>query len=165
MTTQLQKMLLKIPVNTHATISVMLLCWFVYTKALFGLEGWLKKTLQRKIIVMDSHYAYNLKKLKSDSNTSVFLWICKTFKNNYFVMFCRCFFLFCYFFVFFFCFCFCFVFLTLWTPLIYQGFTMSLQYKRYVRTLLKRYLLKHVLFLFWNAFLYGILLRGFFVTK
>ena len=165
MTAQLQKMLLKIPVNTHATISVMLLCWFVYTKALFGLEGWLKKTLQRKIIVMDSRYAYNLKKLKSDSNTSVFLWICKTFKNNYFVMFCRCFLLFCYFFVVFFCFCFCFVFLTLWTPLIYQGFTMSLQYKRYVRTLWRRYLLKHVLFLFWNSFLYGILLRGFFVTK
>ena len=106
MTAQLQKMLLKIPVNTHATISVMLLCWFVYTKALFGLEGWLKKTLQRKIIVMDSRYAYNLKKLKSDSNTSVFLWICKTFKNNYFVMFCRCFFLFCYFFGFFFVFVF-----------------------------------------------------------
>ena len=101
MTAQLQKLLLKIPVNTHATISIMLLCWFVYTKALFGLEGWLKKTLQRKIIVMDSRYAYNLKKLKSDSNTSVFLWISKTFKNNYFVMFCRCFFLFCYFFVFF----------------------------------------------------------------
>ena len=53
--------------NTHATISVMLVWQIVYVEALFDFEG---NILHRKILVMDSLYACNF--FKSDSNTGVF---------------------------------------------------------------------------------------------
>ena len=45
--------------NTNATISVMLVCQFVYAEPLFDFEGWLEKAVHRKILVMDCLYACN----------------------------------------------------------------------------------------------------------
>ena len=45
---QLRKMFCKIPLNTHAIISVMLLCSFVYAEALFDFEG------DQKIVVLEN---------------------------------------------------------------------------------------------------------------
>ena len=56
---QLRKMFLKIPMNTHATISATLVCSFVYAEVLLGFEGWLEKTLHRKMLVTESLYTYN----------------------------------------------------------------------------------------------------------
>ena len=43
--------------DTHATISVLLVCQFVYAEALLDFKGWLEKTLHKKALVMDSLYA------------------------------------------------------------------------------------------------------------
>ena len=56
---QFRKMFRKIPMNTHATISVMLVCQFAYAEALLDFKGWLEKTLHKKALVMDSLYAWN----------------------------------------------------------------------------------------------------------
>ena len=56
---QLQKMFRTIAMNTNATISVMLVCQFVYAETLFDFEGWVEKTLYRKTVVMDFLCAYN----------------------------------------------------------------------------------------------------------
>ena len=55
---QFRKIFHKIPMNTHATISIMLVCQSVYAEALFDFKGWLEKTLDKKALVMDSLYAW-----------------------------------------------------------------------------------------------------------
>ena len=40
---QLREMFQKIPMNTHVTISIMLVCQFVYAEVLFDFKGWLEK--------------------------------------------------------------------------------------------------------------------------
>ena len=59
MIAQLRKMFPKIPMNTYVTISVLLLCSFVYTEVLFDFEGWFEKALHRKTLVIGCLYACN----------------------------------------------------------------------------------------------------------
>ena len=47
---QLRKMFREIAMNTHATISVMLVCEFVYAEELLDFKGWLENTLYRKTL-------------------------------------------------------------------------------------------------------------------
>lgn len=59
-------MFCKIPVNTYAPISVVLVYQFVYAEAFFDFEG---NILNRKLLVMDSFYAWIF--IKGDSKTGV----------------------------------------------------------------------------------------------
>ena len=79
---QLRKMFRKVPMNTHATISCMLLCWFVYAEALFDFEGRLEKTLHRKTLVMDSLYACRF--IKKRLQHRCFLWILQDCQEHLF---------------------------------------------------------------------------------
>ena len=85
---QLRKMFRKIPMNTYAIISVMLVCRFVYAKTLLDFKGWLEKTRHRKAIVMDILHACNFIKKWLQHR-----WIlqnfqeqllCKTYANRWF---------------------------------------------------------------------------------
>ena len=104
----------QIPVNTHAIISDIWVCWFVYAEALFDFE---KKHLIGKHLWWNLFMPATL--LKSDSNTGAFLWILQNFQEQ---VLCatsvnRC-----------------FIFESL-TILMQEGFTISLQNKSYGRTL------------------------------